>query len=144
MGLSLLDCVPGTVVDHRYERRPDGKEKLRPKVRRGIIVKVEGEASSGGGVPAVHVKFSTKGEPERIDTAELSRYLPARAKAAREAYRRIMGQPKMVGLVQSAVERVPVVMVDELALTQRKNAGPVQEEEEGGPIDGMDLPEEEA
>lgn len=130
MGLSLLDCVVGTIVDHRYERFPDGKERVRPKVRRGIIVKVEGEASSTGGVPAVWVKFSKPDAAERVGTEELSRFLPARARVAREAYRRIMGVPKMIGVVEQTKVRERPVMVDELALTPAKNAGPVSEEEE--------------
>lgn len=137
MALSLLDCVVGTIVDHRYERLEDGRERLRPKVRRGIIVKVDGEAGSTGGVSALWVKFSKAEAAEKVPAEELSRFLPARARAAREAYRRVMGVPKMVGVVQEIKVRERAVMVDEMALTPPKNAGPVSEEEEPL-IAGMD------
>lgn len=142
MGLSLLDCEEGTLVDHTFERREDGKLVSRDIIRRGIIVKVEGNRKDQ--VSAIHVKFSMAGEPELIRGDELVRFLPAISRQAREAYRRITGTPKHVGAEftarKSSVRRK---IQDPLALTPKKREGMVAEEykdeEEGDEIGGMDL-----
>ena len=144
MGLSILDCEVGTIVDHTFERR-ESDEKIIPRdmIRRGIIVKVEGNQQDS--VTALWVKFKMDGEAENVRGDELVRVYPANSKIAREAHRRIIGAPKHVGAEftarRSSVRRK---IVDPLALTPRKKEGMVAEEynpeeaDEG--IAGMELP----
>jgi len=122
--LSIIDCRVGTIVDHTHERREDGKIVLRPVRRRGIIVDIVGNGTDS--VTGVKVKFKIDQEPEAVDSGELVRVYPATSRVAREAYRRIMGQPKHVG-AEFAEKKVLVRprIQDSLALTEKAGAPPV-------------------
>jgi hypothetical protein len=75
---------------------------------------------------------------------ELNRFIPATARVAREAYRRIMGQPKHIGVVFQARKNVSRArVIDKLGLNPKPLAGPVvpKEEDMEEGIAGMDLPD---
>jgi hypothetical protein len=148
VSLNLLDCVKGTVVDHYKEIPMDkegrviGKERPRDEIRRGIIVKVSGNDKDA--VDGIWVKFSIGGEAEKIPGAELARVYKASSRIAKEAYRRVMGLPKMIGKVFSS-RKNPVArrVVDEMDVTAPAEHGmvkPPEEDEES--IGGMDLADE--
>ena len=128
MGLSIKDMQVGTIVDQKFEvRKEDDEIVTRDEWRRGIIVRVDGNGSDC--VTAVYVQFSKDAEPEQVKPAELVRYLPAKHRVAREAYRRIIGKPRHVGAVFSS--RNGIVrrkMQDSLALTEPKREAMVKPE----------------
>ena len=95
MSLAIPDCEVGTIVDHRFERCPDGREVLRPICRRGIIMRVDGNGMDS--VTAVWVKFKQDAEPEKVNLAELVKKYPASSKPARRALRRARGESELVG-----------------------------------------------
>lgn len=140
MSLSALDCKTGTIVDWTWERREDGKRISRPLIKRGIIVKVDGEGSDS--VSNIMVKFDMNQEPVKVDSGELVRVYPATSRIAREAYRRIMGLPKHVG-AEFAARKAPARarLQDSMALTAKPGQGVVRPEEdaEESEIGGMPL-----
>ena len=98
MGLSIKDMQVGAIVDHMFEVRKEDDEIVpRERIRRGIIVKIDGNGTDS--VKAVYVQYAMNGEPELTAPAELVKHLPAKHRVAREAYRRITGQPRHVGAV---------------------------------------------
>ena len=96
MALSIRDCVEGTIVDHAFEQREgDGEIVPRDVIRRGIIVRVEGNKHDS--IQAVYVKYKADGDEEKTPPCELNRFLPSHHRVAKEAYRRITGAPRHVG-----------------------------------------------
>jgi hypothetical protein len=83
-------------VDHAHEKREDGKIVQRDLIRRGIIVKVNGEGTDS--ISNVYVKFKVDDDPENVKPCELDVAFPATSRKAKEAYRRVMGMPKNLGV----------------------------------------------
>lgn len=140
MALSALDARVGTIVDWTEEHFEDGRRVARPIIRRGIIVKVDGEGSDS--VSNIMVKFSVDGKPEKVGGGELVRVYPHTSRVAREAYRRIMGLPKHVGAeFQSKKAPARARVQDAMALTPKPGQGVVrpEEEEESAEIGGIEL-----
>ena len=139
MGLSLLDCQVGTIVDLTYDVDADtGKLTCLDQIRRGIITKIDGNGQDS--VKAIWVRFEVGGKDERVQNQSLVRVYPAGARQAKEAYRRIIGQPKHVGAVfqsRHAAQRRQVV--DKLALTAGRPSGFVEPEYDESNIAGMEL-----
>lgn len=139
MSLSALDAKVGTIVDHMEEHHEDGRRTVRPIIRRGIIVKVDGENSDS--VSNIMVKFSVDGQPEKVSGGELVRVYPSTSRVAREAYRRIMGLPRHVG-AEFQAKKAPVRarIQDAMALTAKPGQGIVRDEEqEAEEIGGMPM-----
>lgn len=138
MALSALDARVGTIVDWVEEHFEDGRRIQRPIIKRGIIVKVDGEGSDS--VSNIMVKFSVTGDAEKVGGGELVRVYPSTSRVAREAYRRIMGLPKHVGAeFQSKKAPVRARVQDSMALTAKPGAGVVRPEEEDENIAGMSM-----
>lgn len=129
MSLSLIDCRVRTIVDHTIERHEDGARSYRNPRRRGIIVKVDGDARDS--VSGVWVKFKPDEEPIKVDIGELIKVYPADSRISREAYRRVMGEARHVGAefpTKKAVARIKVS--DSLAVTPKTMQGVVLPEDE--------------
>lgn len=145
MGLCLNDCAVGTIVDHADERRKDGKRVARETIRRGIIVKVDGDPTSGSSCTGVHVQFGVGEKPVLVSTGELNRVFKATSRVAREAYRRIVGEPRDVGRVFTSRAPGRRRVVDLMAVTPKPQVGIVAEEyREDDEIAGMDIPDKQA
>lgn len=136
MALSMLDCVPGTIVDWRFERREDGKEVLRPICRRGIIVKVDRSAHDA--VQAVFVKFKPDAEAEKVAPVEMDRVYHHRHPRARAALKHALGVRELVG-AEFEERRAPVrpKLEDSMKLTSAPRSALVApeggwKEEDGG------------
>lgn len=129
MGLNIVDCKVGTIVDHTYEVGEDERKRLRPIRRRGIIVKTEGNGFDA--VTALHVQFKPDAEPEKVKAKELVRVYPATAKVARRALARVQGRHETVGaeFVERAAPIKPKLQ-DAMALTRGKASPFVEPEEE--------------
>lgn len=129
MALSMRDCKVGTIVDHTFERREeDGKEVARETIRRGIITEVRGSLSQGS-ISKVFVTFKLDAEPEDVKACELVRVFPAGHRVAREAYRRISGQPRHVGAEFTQRRGVTMRKIqDSLALTPSRKDAPITPE----------------
>lgn len=140
MSLSLLDCRVGTVVDHVEEWRDDGKRIQRDEIRRGIVVKVKGDVESGQSCGGLVVQFSADGKPEDVRPCELVRVYDADSRIAREALRRIIGAPKVVGSVFSRKSSARRKIKDAMGLTNKPEGGIVKPEYDEDEIGGMDLP----
>ena len=125
MPLSIPDCRVGTIVDWTYEWTEDGREKPRNPIKRGIITKVMGDTSTEGSVSEIWVKFRAGDDAVRIAGRELSRVLPASHKNAKEAYRRVVGAPKMVGAEFTPKAPARRKIEDSLALTPKLREGVV-------------------
>lgn len=141
MGLAIPDICVGTMVDHSWEKREDGKILARDTRRRGIIVKIDG---SDDCVSGIWVKFSAQGKAEKVPGAELDKAFAARSTTARRALRMVLGTPKNVGAefpAKKAHRRVKVV--DALGITPK--AGPAvvmpeyDEDAESEVVGGMEL-----
>lgn len=96
MALNLMDCVVGTIVDHRWQKvndddRPDSRWHLerRDLIRRGIITGVNGDIHLG--VHSVAVKFDPDSAAEEVPTCELDRVAKANSRIARIALARVTG-----------------------------------------------------
>ena len=141
MGLSIIDCVEKTIVDHTFDRREeDGKLVTRDTIRRGIIVKVVGNRKDQ--ISEIWVKFSSEGKPEQIKAETLVRVYPATSKIAREAYRRIVGEPKHIGVEfapKASSKRRKVQ--DSLALSAKRPSGLVEPEFDENEIGGIEVAE---
>jgi len=93
----MLNCRNGSIVDWAWEYKEDKRRNLqREKIKRGIIVRVEGAHSDA--ISGVWVKFKTDEEPVKVLARELDMVLPATTRVAKEAYRRVQGLPKHVGM----------------------------------------------
>lgn len=130
MALAMKDMVKGTIVDHRwiYDEN-DQTTEYRPVTRRGIIVKVVGDITTG--VAEVWVKFKATEKAEKVAPRELDRYMPWNAKKARQALARIEGRSDSVG-GEFEERRAPVrpKHQDALALTPKKAQAVVEPEED--------------
>lgn len=100
MALNILDCVVGTIVDHRWQMvndddRPDSRWHLerRDVIRRGIVVDVNGDVHVG--VKSLMVKFDPNSPAEEVPLCELDRVAKANSRIARLALARVTG--KIVG-----------------------------------------------
>jgi hypothetical protein len=115
MGLSIKDCVKGTIVDWTYKYDPDERaEELRPVRRRGIIRRVVG---TNDAIAEVWVQF--RGDKlENVAPRELVRVFPYNSKPARRALAALEGTAGGVG---SEFE-------DGLALTPRVKQAVVEPE----------------
>lgn len=130
MALAMKDMVKGTIVDHRWVFDSDDQTtEYRPVTRRGIIVKVEGDITTG--VEAVWVKFKPDQKAEKVPPRELDRYMAWNHKKARQALARLEGRSDSVG-GEFTEKRAPIrpKHQDALALTPRKQQAVVEPEED--------------
>jgi len=125
MALSMLNCRVGSIVDHAWTYNAEDRTKVqKDKIRRGIIVRVEGQHSDA--ISGLYVKFKTNEEPEKVLARELDLALPATTRIAKEAYRRVMGLPKHVGAEFNARKPNPRRRVeDSLAIGNIKTGSEV-------------------
>lgn len=143
MALNMIDCEVGTIVDWRWHRRQsDDKTIAREAVRRGIIVKVDGDRTTH--IEKVFVKFTEKDVPVIVLPCELDRAFKSNHPVAKEALRRVMGQPKYIGMEIPSKQTVKVKTYDEMALTPKRSEGMIAREDgiEDDTIAGMPLPDE--
>lgn len=122
VALALRDCKVKSIVDWTHEVDDDG-ERPRNPIRRGIITKVVGDNSPEGSVKEIHVLFNRGEEPVVIKGAELSRVPGISVKQANEAWRRVMGEPKIVGSERTIKHQERRRRVDALGLTPRNDRG---------------------
>lgn len=129
MGLNLIDCKVGTIVDHTFDIGPDEKRRLRQIRRRGIIVKTTGNGFDS--ITDIEVQFKPDAQPEKVLAKELVRVYPATSKVARRALAKIRGQHEQVG-AEFVERQAPIKpkLQDAMALTKGK-ASPFVEPEEG-------------
>ena len=140
MGLSMLDIMVGAVVDQAFGVNEDGKVYNRDTIRRGIITKVEGNGKDF--VKAIHVKFRVDAEPEKVAGADLICVYKADSSQAREAYRRVIGQPRHVGAEFSTrASSARRKIVDSMAVTAKRGDGTVKPEYNEENYAGMELPD---
>lgn len=127
MALSAKDCRIGTIVDHTFELRDDGKTVLRNPRRRGIIVEAKGQGSDtiGGDRPGhVSVQFKFESEAEAVKAAELNRVYPWDHPKARAALRRVRGESLTVGAeFEERAAPVRPHVEDAMQLTAKGKAG---------------------
>lgn len=118
MALSMLDCAPGTIVDHTWERRSDGKRLLRETRRRGMIMKVDGDGTDS--IHAVYVLFKPGADFEKVDPGELNRVFPRSHPKARAIFKQLTGQFEDIG-AEFSERRAPVKpkLEDALGLTKK-------------------------
>jgi hypothetical protein len=147
MGLALDEMAPGGIVDWTYDTHKNAKGdftgKLVPKeqIRRGIIVRVDGDISEQS-VRGVWIRFDRKEkEVYCANTNELVMVFANRTKVAREAWRRIMGGPRDVGhmRVNKSIAKRPV-LTDALGVTPMGKAsspGTVDRAMESAGIDDL-------
>lgn len=170
MPLSIRDCHQRTIVDWgfewigRVEGKTDGKQRAKDYIPRGIIVKVDGDATEQAvqgiwvclGNPSEQVsKDLAKRESKNLkvngkevtcykfEGSELVRVYAWNTKPANTAWNRLFGFPTSVGTVrkQSTSHRAVRHVEDNLALTSMPKNSIVEESDE---VPGMDLPAEEA
>jgi hypothetical protein len=124
VGLALDEMAPGGIVDWTYDTFKNDKGTVtgrlvpREQIRRGIIVRVQGDIAEQS-VQGVYIKFDRKEkEVYCANTNELVLVYPARTKVAREAWRRVMGGPRDVGHVRvnKSIAKRPV-LTDALGVT---------------------------
>lgn len=130
MALAMKDMVKGTIVDHRWVySEEDQTTEYRPVTRRGIIVKVDGDITTG--VDAVWVKFKADQKAEKVSPRELDRYMQWNHKKARQALARLEGRSESIG-GEFTERRAPVKPKhqDALALTPKKQQMLVEPEED--------------
>ena len=141
MGLCIGDCREGTIVDHTFDRREeDGKIVTRDLIRRGIITKVVGNGKDA--ITEIWVKFAADGKAEKMSGVSLVRVYPASHKVAREAYRRIIGAPKHIGIEYHPKSSKRRRVQDSLALSAKKPTGLVEPEFDENEIGGMEVPDD--
>jgi len=143
MSLNMIDCEVGTIVDWRWHRREsDQKTIARESVRRGIIVRVDGDKTTS--VEKVFVKFNEKDPMVDVRPCELDRAFKANHPVSREALRRVLGQSKYIGMEIPSKQTVKVKTYDEMGLTPKQGEGMIAREDgiEDDVIAGMPIPDE--
>lgn len=130
MALAMKDMVKGTIVDHRWVFDPEAQTtEYRPVTRRGIIVRVDGDITTGVG--KVWVKFKADKPAEEVAPRELDRFMQWNHKKARLALARLEGRSDSIG-GEFTEKRAPVrpKHQDALALTPKKPQMLVEPEED--------------
>ncbi len=137
MAMTLPDCRVGTIVDWTTEWTEDGRERPRNPIKRGIITEIAGDNSNEGSIQKILVTFKPGEKAVEVQGRELSRFLPATHRYAKEAFRRIMGQPKHVGAEFAPKAPTRRKVEDALAITPRKNEFAVKPSTEEAAAEAM-------
>ena len=139
MPLNLSQAVKGTIVDRICEWGEDGKERPLNPIRRGIIVRVDGDPRQES-VQAIYVCFSPdKGEDtvkingtevrcEKTKASELIEVYDFEHSISRKAWRRLFNYAEQVGY--ESMQRKPKAsrfrkVQDALGLTKTNRDGAV-------------------
>ncbi len=157
MALTLDQARIGSIVDRITEWGEDGKERHLAEIKRGIIVRVDGDPQQES-IEGIYVCFGpdTKADAEveingtsvpaqRVKASELCEYSHCESLVSKEAWRRLFRMPTNVGVVwenRKAKSGKRRKIVDALSLTAAAEQGPVRDDLSPG---GMKmLPESEA
>ena len=145
MALILDQMQVKTIVDRVSEWGEDGKERPLNPIRRGIIVRVDGDPGQEQ-VDGIYVCFGpSEGETEvkvgdvvvkatKTKAAELIEAFPHDSSIARQAWNRLFKVPSQVGVVfenRKAKGSGKRRTQDALGLTPSRQQGPVTDDSAG-------------